>query len=307
MNGYEGWASLGQMLAGGDRRGIADAYDDQYDRRARREKLLQDAAQARMKSIAMHGLGSDLGAIGLENPDSLANLIRAGAANFPQLLSGLETQQGMGIRNEALGLARSGADVPGMNRLISVLSERPFEATKIAGQNLYDPSLPPTQEVATTPQGLANIAADAALVRQRDAAAARSARPPAGRSTRPEDPVKAAQDLVGLASKLDDYNDAQLARWREFGQANGEPPPRELTLADLPGMEGLDFTLKQPSIEPVFAGAETGINPPARTPGVAAAEPDKPPAPGARRSPTDGQWYVPDPNRPGRYLVWEAE
>ena len=36
--------------------------------------------------------------------------------------------------------------------------------------------------------------------------------------------------------------------------------------------------------------------------GAFAATPEAPPVPGARKSPKDGLWYIPDPSRPGKYL-----
>ena len=44
--------------------------------------------------------------------------------------------------------------------------------------------------------------------------------------------------------------------------------------------------------------APAASTPPAKT----APSADQPPVPGAKRSPKDNNWYVPDPNRPGKYL-----
>jgi hypothetical protein len=72
-----------------------------------------------------------------------------------------------------------------------------------------------------------------------------------------------------------------------------------------PGRELPDFPVISPHSQQVLNDIRKGSPTAAPSPNVAApsADPGKQPPPGAKQGP-DGKFYVPDPNRPGKYLMW---
>lgn len=187
---YQGYANLGEAIFGRGNR--QEAYNRGATEAAQLELLLakarQEVDQARKRSEYRQTL--------IQNgvPAEVASILDAaqGSGYNPEQISGyrLGTQR-FDLTGEAAGMARSG-NVDAMNNLLTVINGSPRVRTNITQGMAFDPYAAPQQQMQTTPVGLADIAATAALGRQRDAAAAESY---AGAS--------ADQALAGLRSRTD--------------------------------------------------------------------------------------------------------
>jgi hypothetical protein len=116
--------------------------------------------------------------------------------------------------------------------------------------------------------------------------------------------IKKAQDTVDNL-----YADEQTAvnAWRTQGRGMYESPPAEpgtisMTVNATPTDQAIIDQAKQiagPEAAPKIGSTYAG---PVNTGPVVAPPTVKPPA-GAKQAP-DGEWYLPDPNRPGKYMKW---
>lgn len=169
---YEGYANLGEAIFGRNNR--QGAYNQGAQQAAQLELVLakarQEVDQARKRAQYREALIQ-----GGVDPQQAAILDATfGSGYNPEQMSGYQTdQQRIGLTGEAAGFARGG-DIDTMNNLLTVIDGKPRVRTNITQGMAYDPYAAPQQAMQTTPVGLADIAATAALGRQRDAAAQES-------------------------------------------------------------------------------------------------------------------------------------
>ena len=169
---YEGYANLGEAIFGRNNR--QGAYNQGAQQAAQLELVLakarQEVDQARKRAQYREALIQ-----GGVDPQQAAILDATfGSGYNPEQMSGYQTdQQRIGLTGEAAGFARGG-DIDTMNNLLTVIDGKPRVRTNITQGMAYDPYAAPQQAMQTTPVGLADIAATAALGRQRDAGAAES-------------------------------------------------------------------------------------------------------------------------------------
>lgn len=165
----DGWAKLGEVLAGGNT--PTDAYYRGAERAVRIEGLLAQAKIKRDEAMQRERFRENAIAAGMD-PNEAALLSSAfGAGYNPEQLSGFQLdRQKMGITGDAADAARAG-DIALLNNLSTVLSGRPRERTNIAGGVAYDPYAAPDQALQVTPGGAADVAADQALAAERSAGA----------------------------------------------------------------------------------------------------------------------------------------
>lgn len=186
---YQGYANLGEAIFGRGNR--QEAYNRGATEAAQLELLLakarQEVDQARARQEFSQNIARYL-------PESIAQVVDAGfrAGYDPTKISEYRLgDQRFGLIEEAANYARAG-QIDRMNPILATAKLDPMIQTQIADKTMYNPYALPSQQVQTTPMGLADIAATAALGRQRDAAAAESY---AGAS--------ADQALAGLRARTD--------------------------------------------------------------------------------------------------------
>lgn len=170
---YAGYSNIGEALFGGGAR-KRDAFNQGASQAAQLELLLAKARQEVDQAQKRAQFRQTLEQQGIA-PEQAAILDATfGSGYDPTKLSGYQgDQQRIGLTGEAAGLARGG-DVDAMNNILTVIDGKPRTRTQITGGMAFDPYAAPQQAMQTTPIGLADIAATAALGRQRDAGAAES-------------------------------------------------------------------------------------------------------------------------------------
>lgn len=170
---YEGYSNIGEALFGGGAR-KREAFHQGASQASQLELLLAKARQEVDQAQKRSQFRQTLEQQGIA-PEQAAILDATfGSGYDPTKLSGYQgDQQRIGLTGEAAGLARGG-DVDAMNNILTVISGQPRARTQIVDKTMFDPYAAPQQPVQTTPMGLADIAATAALGRQRDAGAAES-------------------------------------------------------------------------------------------------------------------------------------
>lgn len=163
----DGWGKLGAALGGGG----SNAYNRGMESAARTDMILRKAAEERDKALAREGRMEALRKAGV--PEEKASLLNTlfNAGDNPEQVSGyqLDTQK-LDLTNEAATAARGG-NIDAANDLLTVLSGKPRERTAITGGMAYDAFKDPSQAMAVTPVGAADIAATGALARERSAGA----------------------------------------------------------------------------------------------------------------------------------------
>lgn len=167
---YQGYSNIGEALFGGGGR-RQDAFNQGATQTAQLEMLLAKARQEKDQAAKRAQFRQTLEQQGI--PAEQAAILDAtfGSGYDPTKLSGYQTdQQRMGLTTDATGAARTG-DIDLMNNLLTVIEGKPRERTNIVQGMAFDPYAAPQQEMQTTPVGLADIAATAALGRERDAGA----------------------------------------------------------------------------------------------------------------------------------------
>ncbi|GHH56075.1 hypothetical protein [[Pseudomonas] boreopolis] len=157
-----GWASLGEALAGGAARNEL-AYQQGQTRAAQLASLLAGAQIKRDEAMARDQLQSSIGGVVPDQAQAnfLATALRGGFD--PTKVSGYTGElQEQGLRGDAVARALAG-DWGGANANLMGLARGPVELAAIQGQNLINNRLlPGGGGISTTEQGRASIAADAA-------------------------------------------------------------------------------------------------------------------------------------------------
>ena len=166
----QGWASVGQALAGLGGAGRQNAYDRGMAKAAQLDQLVQTARYSREKAMEAEDARKGRGgfapaAIAAGIPEAQAGLLSSAfAAGYdPTKLSGyLGDTQERGFREGAVGRALAG-DFGGGNAYLMGVANGPVELASVQGQNLINNRLlEGGGGITTTEQGRAGIAADAA-------------------------------------------------------------------------------------------------------------------------------------------------
>lgn len=166
----QGWASVGQALAGLGGAGREDSYNRGMAKAAQLDQLVQTARFSREKAMEAEDARKGRGgfapaAIAAGIPEAQAGLLsNAFAAGYdPTKLSGyLGATQEHGFREGAVGRALAG-DFGGGNAYLMGVANGPVELASVQGQNLIaNRLLEGGGGITTTEQGRAGIAADAA-------------------------------------------------------------------------------------------------------------------------------------------------
>jgi hypothetical protein len=186
---YQGYANLGEAIFGRGNR--QEAYNRGATEAAQLELLLARARQEVDQARARQEFSQNIARYLPENIAGIADSAFRANYDLAKLGEYRLGDQRFTLTDEAAGLARGG-NVDAMNNLLTVINGSPRVRTNITQGMAFDPYAAPQQQMQTTPVGLADIAATAALGRQRDAAAAESY---AGAS--------ADQALAGLRSRTD--------------------------------------------------------------------------------------------------------
>lgn len=205
----EGWASLGNVLAGGiDRQGahaegmalgaktqnaLAQARVRRVEESVKRDEYEQKQTLA--ENLFKSGLVDDY-----RTAEGMAGINRAGAGNIQQIMAAQQTGQTTGFRNE---MADPGTPFDRVQRLRAAAGDSAFDPTKVQGGLAFDLLAPdPFASRITTP-------GEEASIRQRDAAAslsaAREAWGPQGRAgeTGPEDLGELLSGIHNLPTGID--------------------------------------------------------------------------------------------------------
>lgn len=170
-----GWARLGEALAGVTPAKRADIEARTMGQLAQRDRSVAQARDAMAKSEALASLGSYFADIGIENPEAAAGIGRSGI-NLNTLTSGMGKVQEQRFRQAARDAAVEGDHGRANNELWGV-APGPIEIPKVTGGMLLSNRLiPGGGDVSVTPIGQSVIDRNAA---QGQAAMVRAKRPPA--------------------------------------------------------------------------------------------------------------------------------
>lgn len=184
----QGWASVGQALAGLGGAGREDSYNRGMAKAAQLDQLVQTARFSREKAMEAERQRENMGLIPVRAIDAGysqgdANLFGAlvGAGVNPQTFTAARGNSlNQGYQSEAADAARTD-DTRRMNNLLTVLQGKPRETVKLADGTLFDPYGEVGQTVNTTPVGQSTIgqrnaaaASSYASARNSDASAART-------------------------------------------------------------------------------------------------------------------------------------
>lgn len=166
----QGWASVGQALAGLGGAGREDSYNRGMAKAAQLDQLVQTARFSREKAMEAEDARKGRGgfapaAIAAGIPEAQAGLLSSAlmAGYDPTKVSGyLGDNQEQGFREGAVGRALAG-DFGGGNAYLMGVANGPVELASVQGQNLLaNRLLEGGGGITTTEQGRAGIAADAA-------------------------------------------------------------------------------------------------------------------------------------------------
>lgn len=311
----EGWARAGRNLArsmGGSQQQI---YDEAMSRRHKLEKQLSEARIARDEDIAREQTTAALTKF-LGDPDlaeAASVLIRGAGGNFDQVTQGFGNLQSNKYQATAAdALLGENPDLELGNRALMAAQGKPVDLTKVEGNTAYNPMVTPdAAEVMITPygQGMVNDRAQrtanydansrARIDIQRQKATA--GKPGADDKARKAALKEAARDAYyGMRADGVDLDGVTQGDIEFALEKNGKfvAPGGEVYTYNDPTIPVADFsgvTAKVLGSDAMMGGAA-----PVR-PAAPATPAGGPPAPGARKAP-DGNWYIPDPNRPGKYL-----
>lgn len=195
----QGWASVGQALAGLGGAGRDDAYNRGMAKAAQLDQLVQTARFSREKAMEAEDARKGRGgfaqaAIAAGIPEAQAGLLSSAfAAGYdPTKVSGYQgATQEQGFRGDAVARALAG-DFGAANANLMGVANGPVELASVQGQNLINNRLlEGGGGITTTEQGRAGIAADAARAAS-SYASANSANASAAR-TRQASGIDAAQ------------------------------------------------------------------------------------------------------------------
>lgn len=269
-----GWAALGEVVAGGGNDG-SEAYLDQYRKNSDAASAMWQARRRRAQAINQEGITPDAfiaAGVAPEQAGLAASVV--GASSTPNVRNaGLSELADLELDRERAEAARAG-DTDRLNRLTAVKADKLMERTRITQGQAFDPYAAPSQEVALTPLGEAEVAADLALADQRqshasvyDAQAAQGGfRPSSPKAPKPAGETQAKVDwIIAQANKK---------------LADGETPPfvdawvkNEMVKAGV--SLGPDFSNVQGSSSTVPLGESDGVLQQARAAIAAGADPAK--------------------------------
>ena len=154
-----GWARLGEALAGVTPAKRADIEARTMGQLAQRDRSVAQARDAMAKSEALASLGSYFADIGIENPEAAAGIGRSGI-NLNTLTSGMGKVQEQRFRQAARDAAVEGDHGRANNELWGVASG-PVEIPKVSGNMLLSNRLiPGGGDVTVTPIGQSMIRAN---------------------------------------------------------------------------------------------------------------------------------------------------
>lgn len=147
-----GLSDFVNAVASGDRT-YEQAFTQAQGRNAAVDAAMTKARLAQREAAARERLGDALMRMGVENPLPTATALESGLVDYGQLSKGATEAQTRGFRGEAFDTARAG-DVDLMNRLVSVIAEKPLTRTEVGEGVAYDPFAAPTaQEIQALPLG----------------------------------------------------------------------------------------------------------------------------------------------------------
>lgn len=155
-----GWGAVGQGLGalfGGGQDREERVYQDQLLKNATTADKMAAARINQLQAISREGVMAD------ESLPMLQRQLLTGelASQFSSLQSGLETQQGMGFRDEAARLAAEAGY--GVNAPLMALNGKPLELNQaLAGGNLQGDVYLPGSDLSVTELGLADMFKDKA-------------------------------------------------------------------------------------------------------------------------------------------------
>jgi hypothetical protein len=281
----DGWNRLGAAFAGGGMQREA-AYSRGASESARLQAALLEARKERDAEIGRQAAAKEAFDAG---DSELGNAILQGFGTLAGLSTYAGGRQERGFKDEAMGLARApDTDIGELNQMLMVMSGKPYDPTKIQGNTLLstiDPEIPPE----TTELGRAMMGSEAALANQRNASAvasmARASKTRAG-SAGAGNPEKATsltsaelELLLGKpnANGAPVVDPADYRRFLDFQRTRGIPDARRAAMefgTDFSNVRGGGAEL-DPAVTDVMQGA--------------------------KRAP-DGNLYIPDPKRPGKWL-----
>ena len=154
-----GWARLGEALAGVTPAKRADIEARTMGQLAQRDRSVAQARDAMAKSEALASLGSYFADIGIENPEAAAGIGRSGI-NLNTLTSGMGKVQEQRFRQAARDAAVEGDHGRANNELWGI-APGPIEIPKVTGGMLLSNRLiPGGGDVTVTPIGQSQIRAN---------------------------------------------------------------------------------------------------------------------------------------------------
>lgn len=191
-----GWARLGEALAGVTPAKRADIEARTMGQLAQRDRSVAQARDAMAKSEALASLGSYFA--DLDDPENLAGIARSGV-NINTLYGGVGKRQEQGFRQAAVDAALGG-DFGASNANLMGVARGPVEIPKVSGGMLLSNRLiPGGGDVSVTPIGQSMIDRNAA---QGQAAMVRANRPAASGGGRAGAPKLSEIDKLRLQSEL---------------------------------------------------------------------------------------------------------
>lgn len=152
-----GWARLGEALAGVTPAKRADIEARTMGQLAQRDRSVAQARDAMAKSEALASLGSYFA--DLDDPENLAGIARSGV-NINTLYGGVGKRQEQGFRQAAVDAALGG-DFGASNANLMGVARGPVEIPKVSGNMLLSNRLiPGGGDVTVTPIGQSQIRAN---------------------------------------------------------------------------------------------------------------------------------------------------
>lgn len=169
MPGYDGFAALGDAIAGGPRRRAETAYPvrlkqnfDAFDalNEARISRAQANARERLSADVVTRALGGDQAALGELGATTMG--MASGQPNLSTFTGGLKDLGDIELQRQQVAAAESG-DTSRLNRLTAVAGDKMIEQTKISDGIAFDPLGTPDQELVVTPLGQATITQKGAL------------------------------------------------------------------------------------------------------------------------------------------------
>ena len=180
MNGYEGWAALGEALGGGNRQSQADAYYKGARESATTFDALAKARISRAQANARESLPQALRDAQIQHPDLAASILgmATGQPNLGTYTDGLKDLGDIELERQQLAALGEG-NFAHANQLNAVKTDKAYEPVRELGGSLVPSGVAlgdPAFEVKPLPQ-------TQATVDLREAQRTRALRPPAARAS----------------------------------------------------------------------------------------------------------------------------